>query len=219
MDYAMRWNYIFWDWNGTIVDDLEYNYNIVNMLLEKYGLPLISIEDYRNEFCFPIRKFYTNIGFKCNDSEYAQIAMEYQTIYESRAKEIDISPIMVDLMSRLYSLGIKQIIFSSSDRRTLDLQLAYYPRLKPYINGIICQDNNLGIGKFELAQNWEKELGGVDWSSVVIIGDTYYERDIAKELGADCILINSGHQLIDRAATRFVFDNIEELSKESDIFR
>lgn len=31
--------YILWDWNGTILDDFAYNYNIINTLLTTRNLP------------------------------------------------------------------------------------------------------------------------------------------------------------------------------------
>lgn len=214
----MRWNYVFWDWNGTIIDDLLYNYNIVNKLLINHHKLPISVGEYREKFCFPIKSFYSDIGFNCNDTEYALIAREYQEMYESRMDEIAISDGIINLMNFLHSTGAKQVIFSSCNRSTLNLQLQVYPELIPFVDTIICQDNNLGIGKYNLALKWEKENQFSAWNRVVIIGDTYYENEIANRLGCSCILINSGHQLIDRIEHDLVFDNIRHLERSKNLF-
>ena len=54
---------IFFDFNGTILDDLELTYKLLLESLEKYNLPFVSLEQYRNLFCFPVKKYYENVGF------------------------------------------------------------------------------------------------------------------------------------------------------------
>ena len=48
---------IFWDWNGTLVDDAYLFVEIMNVTLLKHGLPQISIKEYKKSFCFPIQKY------------------------------------------------------------------------------------------------------------------------------------------------------------------
>ena len=214
----MRWSHVFWDWNGTIIDDLFYNYSIVNTLLKEHHILPISVEEYKSKFCFPIKSFYSDIGFNCDDSEYASIARKYQEIYESKMDELSVSEGVLNLMRFLHRSGVRQFIFSSCDKRTLQLQLGFYPEIDPYIDTIICQDNNLGNGKYSLALEWGKEHKFSNWSSVVIIGDTYYENEIANKLGCSCILVNSGHQLIDKNEYELVFDNIRHLERSKNLF-
>jgi phosphoglycolate phosphatase len=46
------------DWSGTLVDDLLPVLKTTNHVFEAFGLPAISLEEFRAEFCLPIRKFY-----------------------------------------------------------------------------------------------------------------------------------------------------------------
>ena len=48
---------LIWDWNGTIIDDAWLFVDIMNVFLNKEGLPLISLNDYRQHFCFPIQNY------------------------------------------------------------------------------------------------------------------------------------------------------------------
>ena len=42
----MKYKHIIWDWNGTLVNDLTLCVDLLNVSLEKRGLPLISEDNY-----------------------------------------------------------------------------------------------------------------------------------------------------------------------------
>jgi phosphoglycolate phosphatase-like HAD superfamily hydrolase len=46
------------DWSGTLVDDLTPVFKTTNHVLAECGLPAITLDGFRREFCLPIRKFY-----------------------------------------------------------------------------------------------------------------------------------------------------------------
>ena len=54
---------IIWDWNGTLLDDLDLSLESVNILLEERNLPALSVEKYKDIFCFPIVDYYVKAGF------------------------------------------------------------------------------------------------------------------------------------------------------------
>ena len=58
-----KYDYILWDWNGTIVDDLNINFKIINQLLKERNLPTITLQRYKEIFTFPIIEFYRSAGF------------------------------------------------------------------------------------------------------------------------------------------------------------
>jgi len=52
-----RYKHIIWDWNGTLLDDVNIVVNVMNSLLERRSLPLIDIEKYKDIFTFPVKKY------------------------------------------------------------------------------------------------------------------------------------------------------------------
>ncbi len=46
--------HIIWDWNGTILDDVDVCISIISDILADHGLKPISGEEYRQHFHFPI---------------------------------------------------------------------------------------------------------------------------------------------------------------------
>ena len=60
----MRYERVFWDWNGTLLDDVEVCIESMNELLDEYGLPrLQGREQYHGVFGFPVSEYYRRLGF------------------------------------------------------------------------------------------------------------------------------------------------------------
>lgn len=55
---------VFWDWNGTLMDDAAYSCGCLNGLLDEYGYPQrYDLDAYRSVFGFPIEDYYRRVGF------------------------------------------------------------------------------------------------------------------------------------------------------------
>ena len=46
------------DWSGTLVNDLPPVFDTTNHVFATFGLPALTLDEFRREFCLPIRKFY-----------------------------------------------------------------------------------------------------------------------------------------------------------------
>ena len=49
---------IIFDWSGTLVNDLPAVFKTTNHVFRISGLPEITLETFRDEFCLPFKKFY-----------------------------------------------------------------------------------------------------------------------------------------------------------------
>ena len=49
---------IIFDWSGTLVDDLPAVWRATNYVFTRAGLPELTLEQFRAEFCLPFQKFY-----------------------------------------------------------------------------------------------------------------------------------------------------------------
>jgi len=67
-------NHIIWDWNGTLWDDTWLCVEINNHMLERRGLPPITIDTYRDKLCFPVDKYYCQLGFDYSIDPYKKLA-------------------------------------------------------------------------------------------------------------------------------------------------
>ena len=65
------------DWSGTLVDDLAPVVAATNQIFAKYGLPLLTVEDFRREFYLPAKKFYAARLPKIPFPELAQLFVQH----------------------------------------------------------------------------------------------------------------------------------------------
>ena len=54
--------YIFWDFNGTILDDRKLCWQLLNKLLKEEGQKEITYGRYFEVFGFPIKEYYKKAG-------------------------------------------------------------------------------------------------------------------------------------------------------------
>lgn len=53
-----------WDWNGTLLDDLDCCMEVANTLLGEFGLPQLNgVAEYQSKIRFPIITYYDTLGF------------------------------------------------------------------------------------------------------------------------------------------------------------
>ena len=113
------YDYCVWDFNGTILDDVELGMNSVNTLLKAQGLPCIPNRDeYRKRFDFPIIDYYRDLGFDFEKRSYEILAEEW---IEQYLQNLHVAPMfsgVLDALDFFDSKGVKQTILSASERKT-----------------------------------------------------------------------------------------------------
>ena len=54
---------VLWDWNGTLLDDLDLSFECLNDNLRRFGKPTLNhVDDYRRIFTFPVKEYYARAG-------------------------------------------------------------------------------------------------------------------------------------------------------------
>ena len=187
-----RYDYILWDWNGTLVDDLDANIAIINNLLCQRGLPMLTKEHYRHIFKFPIIDFYRDAGFNVYGQDYEKLVSDYQVAYAAQKNNIDLMPNAEAVLRRINGTSIKQIILSASSYKAIEQQMSNY-HIYPYFDAIVSQTNVYACGKIDLARRWIS-ISRADPNRVLVIGDTLHDYEVAVAMNFDCLLISNGHQ-------------------------
>lgn len=78
----MKYTHVVWDFNGTVLDDVEAGIRAVNDLLVARGLPCIADADaYRRVFRFPIKSYYEALGFDFKKETYEALAPQWVERY------------------------------------------------------------------------------------------------------------------------------------------
>ena len=184
--------HIIWDWNGTLLDDLNLCLKIINNLLSKNHLPPISLVKYLDIFGFPVRDYYQKIGFDFEKVPFDVISTEFITAYEKGRPDCLLMPGALETLESLDYNGYTHSILSASKQTYLNKAVLDYG-IEDYFISINGLDNHHAAGKFDLAKEF-MTAQGLNPSSVLLVGDTLHDAEIAASLGVDCWLISNGHQ-------------------------
>lgn len=202
----MKYTHIVWDFNGTILNDVETGIKSINTLLARRNLPIVkSIDEYHGAFRFPVIEYYKHVGFDFNKESYEEIAAEWVAEYNKNAVG---AKLYDGVTEALKNIKAPQYIISASEKSILVNQLAYYNILN-YFTEIIGLENIYASSKITIALEWKNRIKP---EKVLLIGDTDHDHKTALAMEADCILIAGGHQSHDtlKKCGVPVFNNIKE---------
>lgn len=192
-----EYSYYLFDWNGTLLDDVQINIEIENLLLSRRGLSaLASKEYYLQNFGFPIIDFYTSLGFDFEKESYKAVAVEYAEEYEKRLSSAPLFEDVIKVLETLEEKGKKLVIISATEHELLNAQVRQYG-IDGYFSSVLGIENNLGKSKVERALQWLCEENASP-EDTLFIGDTEHDYETAKAIGCDCVLIPRGHNSRER---------------------
>lgn len=187
----MKPSCVFWDYNGTLIDDVGAALESVNDMLRKRDMPCINLEQYKSYIDTPISKFYEHL-FDLNEIPFEIIANEFDIGYE---KYIAANPVMdgaEDLLSYFSRLGSFQAIISGSQQSVIEQGTKRYG-LYDYFDLISGADDHYVHSKVKRAESIAKRHCKSS-DEILVIGDCVQDFEVSKALGAQCILLTAGHQ-------------------------
>ena len=183
---------VFFDFNGTLLDDLNLCFKIEEEIIDMYGLKPVTMDFYLDNFCFPVKKYYERAGFDFSKHDYAEISkIFFQKYNEREEKETNIYPKVKETLDLLKKQGYSLYCYSASERKLLEKQLKFFGIFDFFV-GIIASDNIKAKGKLEYGKEYI-ENNKIDPLSTVMIGDTHHDYEVARELGLKPLLVSFGH--------------------------
>ncbi len=203
---------IIWDFNGTILNDVEYCLEILNELLSYQGNPKqFSLDEYKEVFGFPIIDYYHRAGIDFEKNSFEELANIYMKRYYSIFGEIRLHDNFMQTILALKAKGYKNVIISASKQSDLKDQTNNL-RIDWLFDEIIGIDNIYASSKVERAIKWSKESRFSNYE-LYFIGDTTHDAEVAKSINAKCILVANGHESYDRLklANEIVLNDISEV--------
>ncbi len=191
------YNNVIWDFNGTIIDDVDIGINALNTLLRKYGYKEINDKDhYRSIFGFPIKDYYARAGFDFNVIDYETLAPLWVDEYLAHETEAPIINGVLDVIFDLKAAGIHQYLVSATEINMLTAQLKYRGLFELF-DGVYGLDNIHASSKKAVSIDVVKSLRG----QTVMLGDTIHDAECAASAGTDVILISAGHQSFEKLSS------------------
>ena len=215
MNHKNKYSLLMWDWNGTLLDDVGAALKSVNTMLARRGVEPIDLPSYHDYIDVPIRKFYENI-FDLEKEDFAGILKEYNDEYKVLMSEITLAQGAPEVLRHLRDAGVRQAIVSSSEQNQLRDAVKHFD-LGGYFDAVLGAEDFFAGSKLERARQYIGQ-NNIDPSGVLVVGDLLQDYEMARDVGADCLLLSSGHHSAKKLSESGVAV-IDEISRVLDEFK
>lgn len=208
-----KYKHIIWDWNGTLLNDVEFCNNIINRILIGNDLPALTIEEYKDIFTFPVQDYYKAAGLDFSKTSFEILGSDFIDEYERNKLNCSLYDGAIETLSAINKNGVKQSILSAYKHDNLISNLKTY-KVFDYFDIITGSDNIYAAGKTHLGLKLIEQLQ-FDKDEILFIGDTLHDNEVAIAMGVNSILIANGHQSKEKLLTSHatVFDDFIALQK------
>ena len=151
---------IFWDWNGTLMDDVDFTHSCLNWMLETHGYPQrYDLAAYRELFGFPIEDYYRCAGFDFARHPYPELAARFMEHYNAGVPGCAVTAHAVDTLQTLARMGWQQAVLSASRRDYLIEQVSARG-LQGFFTELLGLADIYGVSKVQLGTDYLRRNGG-----------------------------------------------------------
>src|SRR5688572_1482162 len=114
---------VVWDWNGTLLDDLDYCLQIANEIFGERGLAALSRERYREIFDFPVRLYYERAGLILDEAGFRALSVDFCARFERQLHGVPLFSRAAELVQLLATRGTRQLVLSNAEQGSLLRQI------------------------------------------------------------------------------------------------
>lgn len=206
-----NYKHVIWDWNGTLLNDVDFCRRIINRILVENNLPVLSLKKYREIFTFPVQNYYQAAGLDFSKISFEVLGKDFIDEYEEKKLGCSLFENAVDVLSSIHKKGIGQSVLSAYLHDNLVKILNHYD-LSQYFDNVIGLDNIYAGSKTHLGLSLIEQLK-LHEEEILFIGDTLHDAEVAEAMGVHCILIANGHQTKNKLLinNNIVLDNLSQL--------
>lgn len=205
---------IIWDWNGTLLNDIQLCVGIVNKMLIRHNDLQLDTSSYRAVFGFPITAYYERIGIDFEKESFEQLTETFISSYLAAVQKCALHENVVEVLTTFQAQKREQFILTAAHKESVMPLLDHY-HIRQFIKQVEGLDNHRAESKEQRGIHLIED-NQIDRNTAVLIGDTIHDFEVATAIGVDCILIAHGHQSKARLQSKTnntitVLDSLAEL--------
>ena len=181
--------HIVWDWNGTLLNDLELVVAATNASLATAGTGPTTVDEHRRDFFRPVQAYYGKmVGRELSEEEFAELDRAFHRAYKAGLADLSLAP---DALTSLQAWPGSQSLLSMWFHRELVPTVARYGLTRYFarVDGLRAAIGGGSKAPHLAAHLGELRLAGAD---VVLIGDSLDDAAAAASVGANCVLYSGG---------------------------
>ena len=139
---------IVWDWNGTLLDDVQTGVDTLADMLCRRGITPLTVEEYKQTFCFPVIDFYRQTGFDLDKESMHDLSTDFVESYEKHAGSLTLVQDVPEVLAALHATGKRLYILSALREEEL-LRMTREYGIDSYFEKICGSDNIYANGKID----------------------------------------------------------------------
>ena len=209
----MKYDAIFFDLDGTVIDSLQDIADAVNHTMRRFGLPEHTAQALKPHLGWGVGHLMASILPETSEARREEILAHYRPYYARHAGDHS-RPFdgILPMLARLKADGLVLAILSNKP------DAAVQPLHERYFSGLV----RLSVGELEgvrrkphpdMVESAARRLG-VALERCLYVGDSEVDIDTAKNAGIDCLCVTWGFRDRDallRAGAKYIVDTPEEL--------
>ncbi|MFI2646706.1 HAD family hydrolase [Micromonospora fulviviridis] len=181
--------HLVWDWNGTLLDDLDLVVRATNVAFASAGGPVVTADEHRVRFRRPIADYYAEmLGQAIDDEAFGRLDRIFHEAYRAGLTSCALA---ADATAAIAAWPGSQSLLSMWFHDELVPTVHTYG-LTPHFTRV--DGLRAAVGGGPKAEWLEKHLAelGLDGREVVLIGDSLDDAAAAASVGAACVLYTGG---------------------------
>lgn len=187
-----QYDLIVWDWDGTLADSTGMITRAVVKAAEQAGLPPLTPEAASSIIGLGLRESIETLYPGISDEQARVLATNYNINYFASESEILLFDGAADTIKALNRHGFKLAVATGKSRRGLNLALEH-TQLRNYFHATKTVDECFSKPHPQMLDELMDHLVVLP-ERTLMIGDTSYDLEMAKNAGVDAIGVTYGAQ-------------------------
>jgi len=209
---------VVFDYNGTLLNDVQAGWKACNHMLEHYGRTPVSFEEFRETYTMPWTGFLIHHGVRSKQIDVAAHQREWHRIYDAAIKKLLVPDKRIrELLEFLKAKGVRLGVLSSRNENALKEELAALG-IGTFFEAIVGE-KGLAQGAHRAEKETRELIAKMRLTKpeeVFYVGDTTADIKVARDHGFISIVVTNGWQTKERLLAMkpdFVMKDIEGLRK------
>lgn len=93
----------------------------MNELLQERQLPALSETRYKDIFGFPVKDYYTRLGFDFDTEVWEEVSASFMQSYHNKEESIQLFPSSIKALEHFHRQGKKQYILSAMKTQSIEV--------------------------------------------------------------------------------------------------
>lgn len=211
---AKQFDLIVWDWDGTLADSTGMITRAIVKAAEQAGLPPLTPEQASSIIGLGLRESIQSLYPDITETQAKALATNYNQNYFAAESEILLFDGAADTIKTLNRRGHKLAVATGKSRRGLNLALEH-TQLRNFFHATRTVDECFSKPHPQMLDELMDDLVALP-ERTLMIGDTSYDLQMAKNAGVPAIGVTFGAQSADvwqEFAPIQQFDDFSSLSQ------